>query len=87
MSSCERCWNDAHRGDQFSVAEEYSRLIDERRCTPEQQAGPDASYCHVCGRVAIHQYTAECMAGCMASSTGASALAKSEKGHRRGWRK
>lgn len=64
MSACERCWRDAHRGPQFSVAEEYERLLDERGpdgCTPEEQAGPDATECAKCGRRTLHQHTRECM--------------------------
>lgn len=67
MSACEKCWRDAHRGPQFSVAEEYARLMEERRdhpCTPEQQAGPDADQCPLCGRMTLHQYTREPMCGC-----------------------
>jgi hypothetical protein len=69
MSSCEKCWSDAHRPDPYvSVAEEYERLIEERKgeraCTPEQQAGPDARECPTCHRKVLHQYTGECMAGC-----------------------
>lgn len=68
MSACEKCWRDAHRGPEFSVAEEYERLMDERRdhpCTPEEQAGPDAQRCPACGRMTLHQYTAEPMCGCV----------------------
>ena len=66
MSACERCWRDAHRDPYAdSVAEAYSRLLDERGpngCTPEQQAGPDAFWCAACERWTGHQYTGECMA-------------------------
>lgn len=64
MSACEKCWREAHRGEQFSVADEYARLIDERRahpCTPEEQAGPEAKVCPHCGTRTVHQYTDECM--------------------------
>ncbi len=67
MSSCEKCWRDAHRGDQFSVSEEYVKLMDERRstpCAPEEQAGPDAGECPGCNRMTIHQTTNEPMCGC-----------------------
>lgn len=64
MSACEKCWSDAHRGPQFSVAEEYARLVVERNCTPEEQAGPDAERCPACGRMTIHQHTGEPMCGC-----------------------
>lgn len=65
MSTCEKCWSDAHRGPQFSVADEYARLLKLRAnhpCTPEEQAGPDAGICPDCGRRTAHQYTSECMA-------------------------
>lgn len=42
MAACEKCWRDAHRGPQFSVAEEYERLIEARKdnpCTPAEQCG------------------------------------------------
>ena len=66
MSSCEKCWSDAHRGyPSCDVATEYQRLMEERRahpCTSEEQAGPDATFCRKCGRMTCHQYTRECMA-------------------------
>lgn len=61
MPACEKCWSDAHRGEQFSVAEEYARLIDERNCTPEEQAGPEAAKCSKCGRMTVHQYAKVCV--------------------------
>ena len=67
MSTCEKCWRDAHRGEQYSVAEEYARLIRERGdtpCTPEEQAGPEAGTCPGCGRKTLHQHTGEPMCGC-----------------------
>lgn len=71
MSACEKCWRDAHRGPQFSVAEEYARLLAERvgplACTPEEQAGPAASRCDACGRMTLHQITRECMNACARS--------------------
>ena len=67
MSSCEKCWNDAHSlADAYgSVAEAYQHLLEERRnapCTPEEQAGPDATACPDCNRKTRHQWTGECMA-------------------------
>lgn len=65
MPSCEKCWADAHRGPQYSVAEEYSRLLEERKdnpCTPEEQAGLDATECPNCLRKTMHQYCHVCMA-------------------------
>jgi hypothetical protein len=73
MSACEKCWSDAHRGPQFSVAEEYWRLLGERLehpCTPEQQAGPGALECPTCGRKTLHQYTREPMCGCDSPKAG-----------------
>ena len=67
MSTCEKCWREAHRGPQFSVADEYHRLMAERKenpCTPEEQAGPDAKPCQTCGRLTLHQVTGEPMCGC-----------------------
>src|SRR6185369_1305212 len=67
MSACEKCWRDAHFGPDGSdgVADRYRELMDERKatpCTPEEQAGPDATDCSACGRRTRHQYTSECMA-------------------------
>ena len=59
MSSCEKCWRDAG-GDPLA----YRRLIEARKedpCTPEQQAGDEATECRSCERMAVHQYTGECM--------------------------
>ena len=45
MPGCEKCWHDAHViADAIggSVADEYARLINQRReapCTPEEQCG------------------------------------------------
>ncbi len=67
MSTCEKCWSDAHRGPQFDVADEYARLMSERKdspCTAEEQAGPDAKECSVCHRMTLHQTTGEPMCGC-----------------------
>ena len=65
MPSCEKCWRDAHRGPQFSVVEEYGRLIDERTgektCTAEEQAGEDARECLSCRRMTVHQYAHVCV--------------------------
>jgi hypothetical protein len=59
MSACEKCWSDAC-GD----AEEYQRLLGQRVCSAEEQAGPDAGECPVCLRKTIHQWTAQAMCGC-----------------------
>jgi len=62
MPSCERCWSRA-LGD----ARRYMRIIQERdaaglTCTPEEQAGPDATECPRCHRMAAHQLCRVCMA-------------------------
>ena len=63
MSACEKCWADSQRG-LIDQAGAYRRLVAERNCTPEQQAGPHATECPTCARITIHQHTGECMAGC-----------------------
>ncbi len=67
MSSCEKCWSNAYTpwGNQ---ADEYTKLIEEHTCTPEQQAGRDAIKCPKCDRWTIHQYTLEPMCGCVLAS-------------------
>lgn len=67
MSSCEKCWRDAHTGSGRDIGDEYYRLMKERKggpCTPEQQAGPDAEECPECKRMTLHQHTQEPMCGC-----------------------
>jgi len=47
-----------------SQTEHYQDLIEERKdkpCTPEQQAGHDATVCKKCGRKTVHQYARVCM--------------------------
>lgn len=60
MPACERCWADSG-GD----ADEYRRTLDRRvgtnRCTPEQQAGPNATKCVRCRNLTAHQYCRVCM--------------------------
>ena len=65
MPSCEKCWSDSRSA---AIYEElaYSRLLDERdkagkTCTPEQQAGPDATRCEKCDRMTRHQHCHVCM--------------------------
>jgi len=63
---CEKCWADAARaaGPYGDQVDEYRRLCRERKdnpCTPEEQAGPDAEWCPVCGRKTLHQHTGQCM--------------------------
>lgn len=62
MSSCERCWREANLAHPCDVADEYARLVKSRTCTPEQQAGDDATVCPLCDRRAVHEITRECMA-------------------------
>jgi hypothetical protein len=59
MASCEKCWADSLGpfGDQV---DRYHRLIKERNCTPEEQAGPDAGWCDKCERKTIHQNAKVC---------------------------
>lgn len=57
MASCEQCWRDS-RGD----PNYYRRLIKQRKCTPEEQAGsPGATKCEKCGRRTVHIYCHVCM--------------------------
>lgn len=66
MSSCEKCWRDAHADFPYTdVSEEYGRLMSERKdnpCTPEEQAGEFSETCADCDRKTVHQATGECMA-------------------------
>lgn len=65
MPSCEKCWHDAGtiaQSAQTDKVVEYRKLIAERECTPEEQAGPDARECFFCRRVAVHQLAHVCMA-------------------------
>jgi hypothetical protein len=68
MPSCEKCWSDSACSSQYNDhASEYRKLMDRRdregrQCTPEQQAGPEATACPKCGRVACHQWCHICMA-------------------------
>jgi len=65
MASCEKCWAESGwealrtGADQADV---YRRLVSERTCTPEEQAGRDAGYCIPCTRYTVHQYARVCMA-------------------------
>lgn len=66
MSSCEKCWKDAHDGSGDAVRR-YEMLSMERKqnpCTPEEQAGVSATHCPSCGRKTLHQHTSEAMCGC-----------------------
>ena len=61
MVSCEKCWIDAG-GD----SERYNKLVEQRNlsgdlCSPEEQAGLDATECEFCGRRTVHQCTDVCV--------------------------
>lgn len=60
MAACERCWADS-RIAHDSIAR-YHELLIERKCTPEQQAGPLAALCETCQRHTRHQHCGVCMA-------------------------
>lgn len=59
MSACEKCWTDAG-----GSSDAYRKLLAERLCTPEEQAGPNAERCPVCLRKTLHQHTGQPMCGC-----------------------
>jgi ferredoxin len=64
MPSCEKCWDDSFTLTYMTGEDRvecYQRLIKERNCTPEEQAGHDAKKCPQCGRMTLHQYTGDCM--------------------------
>lgn len=67
MASCEKCWSDAYFSAQSNPmkgqSEHYHDLVQERNenpCTPEEQAGQDATKCNQCNRMTIHQYAKVC---------------------------
>ena len=66
MASCEKCWGDAYllaRSSHRSQTEYYQQLIKDRAdnpCTPEEQAGEDATVCKECKRKTAHQYAKVC---------------------------
>ena len=65
MTACEKCWKDAkHESAETgcSISAAYGRLIKERDCTPEDQAGDNAWTCRNCGRIAVHPRVGICMA-------------------------
>ena len=65
MVSCERCWGVA-RGrawlNNTEQSEEYRQLILVNDCTPEQQAGEEATVCPECKTKTVHQHTKRCIA-------------------------
>ena len=71
MSSCEKCWRDSRSAEHFGAANAYVALIarrngeTERSCSPEEQAGHDATECPACRRKTVHQHTHLCQTpGC-----------------------
>lgn len=58
MSACEKCWRDSRREDNYA---EVLASRAENPCTPEEQAGPDATVCPACGKRTAHQITGQCM--------------------------
>ncbi len=69
MPSCEKCWDDSRLDSERGLVEgetAYKRLLRAREaagvsCTPEQQAGPDATLCEKCDRMTRHQHCRICM--------------------------
>lgn len=69
MASCEKCWRDAaleafHAGT--DQATEYRILLRRReeigpKCSAQDQAGPDATWCSRCGLRTVHQHAKVCM--------------------------
>jgi hypothetical protein len=74
MPSCERCWADSALARYMGDHDAYSRLLKERAngCTPEQQAGPEATKCPICHRKTLHQLCGICMVGCGTARDGRS---------------
>ena len=68
MARCEKCWSDARvqaKISRRSVSECYQDLLGTRKdnpCSPEEQAGPDATECPECNRMTAHQHCRICMA-------------------------
>jgi hypothetical protein len=66
MPSCEKCWADSRLAEMRGVECAYTKLVDARTargevCTPEEQAGPDATRCERCDRMTRHQHCRICM--------------------------
>ena len=61
MSSCEKCWRDAE-GD----VDDYRARVKNCNCSPEDEAGPDATVCKACKRRTVHQHSHLCQVpGCL----------------------
>jgi hypothetical protein len=56
MPSCEKCWRDSDGNP-----DRYAELVEQRNCTPEEQAGEHAGVCYICARRTRHQYCYTCM--------------------------
>jgi hypothetical protein len=61
MSSCEKCWSDSRWLENYHEVLARRDGATEPKCTPEEQAGDDATNCPDCGRRTRHQWTRECM--------------------------
>lgn len=66
MPTCEKCWADSRMRAWNGEDLAYSNLVIERQragrvCTPEEQAGPDATECDACHRQTRHQHCGVCM--------------------------
>ena len=68
MPSCEKCWADSAYDRYFGDDQAYEKLLKKRNshtCSPEEQAGPDATKCPRCHRMTLHQFCHVCMVpGC-----------------------
>ncbi len=67
MTACEKCWSDSWSDPdrRVSHAEAYRALVELRNakgeeCTPEQQAGAQATLCEGCERMTQHQHCGVC---------------------------
>lgn len=56
MASCEKCWENA--GGNTAL---YNQLIKTSTCSPEEQAGKNATVCPYYKRKTVHQYAKICM--------------------------
>lgn len=64
MAACEKCWTQAYNRMLVtgkSQTECYQELIKLNNCTPEEQAGIDASKCQECNRKTVNPNAAQCM--------------------------
>ncbi len=86
MPMCEKCWSDAH-DTVGNVAENYCRMmkrmgVEGHRCTPEQQAGPDATVCPTCGIRSVHQCCHVCVVCGWSAETPTDDEERTENGNR-----